>query len=96
MRKNKTKNCEKSCVINGMKYFKNSSRLLLHSDAIEVIMLNVENLNLTVHQLERLPLGTIISWNQLDVESHTPNWVECDGRPILSILYLIYPYQFPQ
>jgi hypothetical protein len=55
----------------------------LHSAAIEVIMLNVENINQTVRRLEKLPLGTIIAWNQIDVDSYPPNWIECDGRQIL-------------
>jgi hypothetical protein len=32
--------------------------------------------------LRKLPLGTIIAWNVLDVDGHPLNWVECDGRTI--------------
>jgi hypothetical protein len=39
-------------------------------------------LNETMALLEKLPLGTIIAWNELDADSHPLNWVECDGRTV--------------
>ena len=42
----------------------------------------LKSLNDTMALLERLPLGAIIAWNEIDADSHPSNWVECDGRLI--------------
>ena len=42
----------------------------------------LKSLNGTMALLDRLPLGTIIAWNEIDADSHPNNWVECDGRII--------------
>ena len=56
----------------------------------------IESLNstLAMAMLEKLPLGTIIAWNEMDVDSYPRNWVECDGRVIQGGLnFTFYPKQ---
>ena len=57
---------------------------VIQDNTVKITMLDssLTSVNETLANLETLPLGTIISWNELDVDSHPPNWVECDGRTI--------------
>jgi hypothetical protein len=57
-------------------------RIEINSDAIEKTEQHIESLNQTLMRMEKLPLGAIIAWNELDADSHPRNWVECDGRII--------------
>jgi hypothetical protein len=52
------------------------------SDSVLKLDSALGTLSETMALLDKLPLGTIIAWNQLDVDSHPLNWVECDGREI--------------
>ena len=53
-----------------------------NTDAILMLDAGLKSLNDTMALLDRLPLGTIIAWNEIDADSHPSNWVECDGRLI--------------
>ncbi len=57
-------------------------RIDKNSVAIERTEQNIESLNHALAEMETMPLGTIIAWNELDADSHPMNWVECDGRVI--------------
>ena len=59
-------------------------------------MTNIGEIFTAIDGLEKLPLGSIIAWNEIDVAGHPLNWVECDGRVIqgmtlhrLAIIYKI-------
>ena len=49
---------------------------------INIHTAEIADFSITLGQLEKLPLGTIIAWNQIDLDGHLNNWVECDGRTI--------------
>jgi hypothetical protein len=53
-----------------------------NSESIEIALTNIGDIFNAIDGLETLPLGSIIAWNEIDVESHPLNWVECDGRNI--------------
>jgi regulator of replication initiation timing len=57
-------------------------KITANTDAIIHLDANIVSLNSSMALLEKLPLGTIIAWKELDADGHPRNWVECDGRTI--------------